>query len=625
MFSPATHPVWIFVAPVVNRRNFLGFSHHLGTAYIRAFLHSQGVSTEQFTHPGDLTLGETAAAILERHPVAVGLTYYKSNEQLVHSLATEIKRQSNCVRIICGGPQATFCDAAILRQSSAVDVCVRSYGEFTALELTEWLGRRRSLDSIAGITFRRSNKLVRTPDRRLSGSLDILPDPYLEGSLSAELAPELGLVTSRGCRFNCAFCGGLERGTVRFHSAERVLSVLRFLDGRLESGGSPFLITIGDDNLGFDRRRLHSLLEKMASERFRNIRFYAQMRTESLREDTFPLLRRAGFAKICFGLESGVPRVLAAMGKVRAASYDADAFRKEYDFLGRIAWCVAAARDAGLHTKVSIILGFPGETEEEARRTLAFVERLGCDEYSHNFFAPCAGSIAASLPSAGGYVHRLPVLSHADNYHGRMASEMGGVLRLLSDNWHSSSVVGVPPHLPAAAWSRLRSELPLCAQAWTLDGSGFRHLAPHSVHLTLTEAVDCQLVAGPDSAAPCENAPTVHVWPLSRIEWPKVPGRVRGPWDSLLISIEGREDVEALERLAGEWPRTYTWQIPPAIGTALTCIQDACRWGSADCPAASGRRWLAGEHGNLRPCCKAPAGTEWSSRGSPLPVRRAGR
>ena len=538
--------------------------------------------------------------------MAAGLSCYKSNEGRVQALAEEIRRQSPGVRIVCGGPQATFADAALLRNCGAIDVCVRAYGEFTACELTEWMAGQRSLDSIAGITFRRNGEPMRTPDRRLPENLDVFPDPYLDGILPAEAASEVGVVTSRGCRFKCAFCGGIQRGAVAFHSAERVISVVRLLDGQVEGTRGPHLITVGDDNLGFDKSRLHALLERMAGENFRNLHFYAQMRTESLREETFPLLRKAGFTQICFGLESAVPRVLAAMRKVRAAGFEEDGFQKERDFLERIAWGVTMAGRVGLHTSVSIVLGFPGETEAEARQTLAFVDRLGCDGYSHNFFLPCPGSPAAALPPASDYVHRLPVLKHAENYDQLAHSTLRWVLRLLSDNWDQATVVGLLPEVPEPGWARLRAQLPLCSHVWTLDpGRGLNQVAFPFAPIPVTDRVECRLVGDASPAAFSDNLPAVHLRRLSEFPWPEVPEPVRQRWNTLLICIDERKDVAALQCLA---EADRVWLLPAATAGALPCVRDACRWGSGPCPALSGKRWLANEHGHLLPCFAAEAG-----------------
>jgi hypothetical protein len=73
------------------------------------------------------------------------------------------------------------------------------------------------------------------------------------------------------------------------------------------------------------------------------------------------LMRRAGFTSMEWGLESGVQRVLDVMCK----GTDVDAM---VDVLER-------AAEVGIANQCFVLFGFPGETEEEARATLDFVQR----------------------------------------------------------------------------------------------------------------------------------------------------------------------------------------------------------------------------------------------------------
>jgi threonylcarbamoyladenosine tRNA methylthiotransferase MtaB len=85
-------------------------------------------------------------------------------------------------------------------------------------------------------------------------------------------------------------------------------------------------------------------------------------------------------------LQSGAPRLLAAMGR----PYAPDLFRA-------VVQDVAAAMP-GACLGTDLLVGFPGETEEEHRATLALVEALPL-AYLHVFpFSPRPGTPAADLP-----------------------------------------------------------------------------------------------------------------------------------------------------------------------------------------------------------------------------------
>jgi threonylcarbamoyladenosine tRNA methylthiotransferase MtaB len=85
-------------------------------------------------------------------------------------------------------------------------------------------------------------------------------------------------------------------------------------------------------------------------------------------------------------LQSGAPRLLAAMGR----PYRADRFRAVVED--------AAAALPGACLGTDLLVGFPGEREEDHRATVALVETLPL-AYLHVFpFSPRPGTPAAALP-----------------------------------------------------------------------------------------------------------------------------------------------------------------------------------------------------------------------------------
>ena len=457
MVAMQRNPAFVFVFPsVLNGRVFDGFDYHLGTGYLRAYLAAHEVESAQFLGDANKPVADVVADILALGGEMVGFSCYDANYHIVRLLAEEVRRQAPAVPIVVGGPSATFSDLLMLSDCAAFDICCRSYAEEIVLDLVRWRRGDLGLESIGGVTYRRGGQTVRNGERsdapkaRISacvheptdeagsfrdtgGALDVYPDPYVGGYLPPNRVSDIGLVTSRGCTYACTFCNfsAMSGWGVATHSLQRQLDVFNFLESCLAGRGSKTLVTINDDNFSLQGKRFHELIRRMSAASFQNLKFWAEMRTEPLKDETFVLLREAGFAEINFGLESAAPHVLAAMKKVRSTGWERDDFEKERRYLERIAWAVRNARSEGVRTTVSVIFGGPLETPSDGQRTLDFIEAIEVDSYAHNFMIVGDGTELASNYATFGLanynppdrvlppvtrtaydVYQLPILNH---------------------------------------------------------------------------------------------------------------------------------------------------------------------------------------------------------------------
>ena len=107
-------------------------------------------------------------------------------------------------------------------------------------------------------------------------------------------------------------------------------------------------------------------------------------------------------------LQSGSSRILKAMRR----TYD----RERY--LDRVALIREHVPDAALTT--DIIVGFPGETEEDFAQTLDVVEQVGYDGAFTFVFSPRRGTEAAEL-TEGIVPHPVKVAAHGAAAGGRQA------------------------------------------------------------------------------------------------------------------------------------------------------------------------------------------------------------
>lgn len=375
------------------------FEHHLGVAYIQAYLAKHGITSKQIVPPQGSTLNDCVTLLSETGAKIIGFTCYDNNYFLVRKIASLLKqRRPECV-VIAGGPTATFSDELLLANTPDIDLCVRFEGEETTLELAYLVFEglhQDSLQEIEGITFRRDRSIIRTQDRQLFGydkdkerSLDGLPSPYLTGMLKGNEGA--GIISARGCTHHCTYCSfsAISRHTTRYHSIDRVIAELQYISTATQFyliDSTPQAIWILDDAFTLNARRAKKICERIIDEGIR-LRLSCLCRADNLDRELVELMSQAGFVEIAFGVESAVPRVLNNIKKVYKSGQklDNEDYALEKRFLSRVKEGIDLAKHYRMATGVSIILGLPGETMDDGLKTIEFVRGLGVDSYEHNY------------------------------------------------------------------------------------------------------------------------------------------------------------------------------------------------------------------------------------------------
>lgn len=684
-------PAFTFVFPnVLNGRFFDGFDFHLGTGYIRAYLAQRDIASQQFISEGSYSIDEAAGEILGARPMMVGLSCYDLNYHLVRTLAKALKKQAPDVLVVLGGPTATFSDQLIMSDCDAFDICARSYAEETSLDLVRWQKHSAALADIPGITYRQNGQIVRNKDRSMparsarlapqpdglrsgqpsfediGGALDVYPDPYVTGFIPPKRVSDVGLITSRGCTFACTFCNfsAMSGRSFATHSLDHQLSVFDFLDQSLVGPGRT-LVTINDDNFSLQGKRFHELLRRMTARNYANLSFWAEMRAEPMNDESFELLKGAGFGEINFGLESGSPKVLAAMKKVRSSGWHRDEYAKEKVFLERIAWAVKRSRETGIRTTVSIIIGAPDESADEGQATLQFVERLGVDTYAHNFLGIGDGTELAAtyadwridvtypadrvLPPVTTLpydVYQLKILNHDRAWLAMTGLELRqasflftgvghlpvsatrprsfgrggrgrveeGDLPLISDG--SGSVISIDEDAAdaeTAAW--LARIMSLDMSVWLvrrkLDSKRKSQALLNEAGVPIPELNDLREIQIENTKLAfrvnefSSSAPSYNTRVL-RVAAPGAPRSLPDQSDpdtreAVVFSIDDAEELATVLGMASDGTATE-FKLDRRMIMARAAFEDTCRWCSGSCPATKLDRLLISDTKSIRPC-----------------------
>jgi hypothetical protein len=307
-----------------------------------------------------------------------GFSTLAGSYPLTVRLAREAKRIHPDSIVVFGGPQATAVDLQTLEAFPFVDVVVRGEAEITFPELLDSLNDRTNWERIAGISFRRNGKILRTPERMELPDLDALPTPAYALLPAMEGQESISLEIGRGCPFACTFCStsGFFRRRYRLKSPARMLEQMRSL--RIDFGISSF--TLVHDAFTVDRQRVLAFCSAL-QESGEHFRWTCSARTDCVDEALMDRMAAAGCVGIFFGVESGSEQVQRSIGK----NLD----------LGEARFAIRVANGHGMKTAVSLIAGFPDETMDNLRATVDFLldsMRFDCVTPQVHVLAPLAGT-----------------------------------------------------------------------------------------------------------------------------------------------------------------------------------------------------------------------------------------
>jgi anaerobic magnesium-protoporphyrin IX monomethyl ester cyclase len=309
-----------FMFPPGNESRFFklrSFEHHLGVAYIQAYLAKHGFTSKQVTPTLGSTLSDCVEQLIATDAKIIGFTCYDSNYFLVRTIASIIKARKPKTIVIAGGPTATFSDDLLLNNAPDIDLCVRFEGEETTLELVSLNtdgSLLNNLEDVAGITYRHDTSIIRTPDRQLFGAnnnkefcLDGFPSPYVEGVLDG--TEGAGILTARGCTHHCTYCNfsAMSKHTIRYHSIDRVINELKYLYDSNTSHLTSKVIIVNDDAFTLNIRRAKDICKRIIDEGIK-LKLSCLCRADNLDRELIELLNEAGFVNITFEWRAQFPK-----------------------------------------------------------------------------------------------------------------------------------------------------------------------------------------------------------------------------------------------------------------------------------------------------------------------------
>ena len=295
-----------------------------------------------------------------------GITYWTTQAPFAAELSRRLKERFHECTIIHGGVHTTIYPEEALENA---DFAVLHEGEITMLELLRCLSAGGRLTEVNGIAFRENGEVVKTAPQPFIEDLDSLPFPAwdlmemqrYDTPLHVVGGNRVPIVGSRGCPYNCVYCGSpfMWGRRARWRSPESVLDEMEEIIKRY---GIP-QFHFWDDNLMLNRPYVVGLCEGICR-RGLEVRWTGLTRASHItaNADLVPLLARAG----CIGLEIGIE------------SANPDTFReiRKQESLQDSLEVARLHKKNGMYPLFTYMAFNPGETISGYYRQARFIDKI---------------------------------------------------------------------------------------------------------------------------------------------------------------------------------------------------------------------------------------------------------
>jgi radical SAM superfamily enzyme YgiQ (UPF0313 family) len=365
----------------------------IGLASIAGVLRATGHEVRIFDAALDCTVPnkQWAEQIAGYKPAIVGFSTITSNFYDAYDVCEKVKRLKASITTVFGGAHASWGKDALLKKFKAIDCIVAGEGEYSFSKLAAGASHA----SIEGLYFRNGQSIENGPPHSTLCDMDSLSFPaydllsgfprrYLLPIFGYPAHPGAGIISSRGCVYQCSYCDRSVFGkSFRWNSPEYTVEQIAWL--KKDFGVRH--INFYDDQFMTNRARVARLCDLLNKRRL-GVTYNCIVRIGHIDGELCRMLKTSGCWMVNVGIESGDQLLL-------------DKF-KDGLTLGAIRGDVNMLYKSGMHVKGLFMMGFPGETEASIIKTREFASSLPLKDANITAFTPFPGApISASISEEG--------------------------------------------------------------------------------------------------------------------------------------------------------------------------------------------------------------------------------
>ena len=319
-----------------------------------------------------LSVKETVDLISSYNPRGVCFSIGNSVKNDDYFFVGSIRERLQGIKLVGTGGLLIHNAEYELKNHQEFDACILN---FTTDDIVKYF--EGDFENMNNIVYRSNDKIIRTPTRGSENGYSY-PVPLHEQlplksyNLShGRSKPLTSVLTSYGCPAVCSFCVS-EKIEYRYRNPQNVIQELKAVKklGVKE-------IFFRDPVFCANKKQGHSIMDMMIQNDF-GFYWVADTRVNIISEETARLMKKSGCHALHFGVESANMNILKKYNKGMT--------------IEKVKKTFGICKEYGIETVGYFILGLPGETVDDVRRTIDLAIELDCDYASFNTPLPIIGT-----------------------------------------------------------------------------------------------------------------------------------------------------------------------------------------------------------------------------------------
>lgn len=323
---------------------------------------------------------------------AIGFNLYTLDMEKVKEYLRVIKKHNKNIITIVGGPQASADPINTLEYLQYADFAVYGEGESSLAEFLNALHNKALNDptvmkKIPNLIWKYNNKYQINP-QQFEGNLDEIGHPDWEEinprnydtavhGFFAKKLPICPIIVTRGCPYNCTFCGGrkITGYKIRTRNPIKVIEEIKLL--KYKYGIQEFQIE--DDNFTANKKIAMHFCKTLINEKLdMSWNCPNGVRLDTLDDELLDTMQRSGCYEIAVGIESGNQGILNDMNKGTTI----ELIRKKVNLINKY----------NINVIGFIMVGYPSETAETIEESRKLALELPLLRVSLTRFIPLPGT-----------------------------------------------------------------------------------------------------------------------------------------------------------------------------------------------------------------------------------------